>query len=414
MAPPAERSPAGRPTPAGRPRFECFDSLRAIAALSVLFYHASYYTSGLRGSLADYVTQRTAGFPTEGVVIFFAISGFLLYRPFAQARFDGTPGPRIWPYAARRLLRIVPAYWLALIVVTIVLGLNGVFTLHGLGTYFGFLQVYDVRTLDNGMAQAWTLDVELSFYIGLVVLALGLRRVGVRAGRSFLATELGTLLVLSVGSILWQVAWLHWSSDASPRYYPALISLPSSVDLFAVGMGLAVLSVGLAGRRSRVVAVIDRAPWLAWVGAAACWWLLVHAPLLFGGPKTIPGWVIPHELRAALALGLLAPAVFGAPGRGWIRRLLGMRWLRWLGEISYGLYLWHLAVLIELSRHRVPERFGTAAFLVAALSISGALAAASWYGLERYAVGLGRRVGRRPARASAGPGVATEAEAGVP
>jgi peptidoglycan/LPS O-acetylase OafA/YrhL len=388
--------------------------LRAIAALSVVVYHASYYTSGLKGSLADYLTQRTAGFPTEGVVIFFAISGFLLYRPFAQARFDGTPGPRLWPYAARRLLRIVPAYWVALIGVTIVLGLDGVFTLHGVGTYFGFLQVYDVRTLDDGMAQAWTLDVELTFYAALVVLALGLRRIALRRASSFLVSELGTLGVLCVGSILWQIAWLHWSSDASPRYYPALITLPASVDLFAVGIGLAVLSVGLADRESRAVRLIDRAAWLPWVAAAACWWLLVHSPTLFGGAKTIRGWVIPHELRAAVALGLLAPAVFGTPGRGWIRRLLGLRWLRWLGEISYGLYLWHLAVVIELSRHRVPERFGTAVFLVAVLSISGALAAASWYGLERHAVGLGRRVGRRPTGEGRGRAVATEAGAGVP
>jgi peptidoglycan/LPS O-acetylase OafA/YrhL len=411
---PSPRTPERLPS-TGRPRFEAFDSLRAIAALSVLVYHASYYTNGLRGSAASYLTQRTAGFPTEGVVIFFAISGFLLYRPFAQARFDGVPGPRLWPYAARRVLRIVPAYWVALIGVTVVLGLGGVFTFHGVGTYFGFLQVYDVRTLDGGMGQAWTLDVELTFYIGLVVLALGLRRVAVRRRRSFLVTELGALVVLSIGSILWQIAWLHWSSEASPRYYPALISLPASVDLFAVGMGLAVLSVGLAGRDSPLIGVIDRAPWMAWLVGAACYWALVHSTVLFGGPRTIPGWVIPHELRAAVALGLLAPAVFGTPGRGWVRRLLGMRWLRWLGEISYGLYLWHLAVVIELSRHRVSERFGTAVFLVAALSISGALAAGSWYGLERYAVGLGRRVGRgRPAGEGRGRAVATEAGAGVP
>jgi peptidoglycan/LPS O-acetylase OafA/YrhL len=381
----------------------------------VLFYHASYYTNGLNGSIAAYLTQRTAGFPTEGVVIFFAISGFLLYRPFAQARFDGVPGPRLVPYAARRLARIVPAYWVALVGVTVILGLDGVFTLHGVGTYFGFLQVYDVRTLDSGMGQAWTLDVELTFYAALVVLALGLRRIAVRGRRGFLASELGALIVLTVGSIAWQIAWLHWSSDASVRYYPALISLPASVDLFAVGIGLAVLSVALAGGDSRAVRLIDRAPWTAWLAAAACYWALVHSVALFGGAKTIPGWVIPHELRAAVALGLLAPAVFGTPGRGWVRRLLGMGWLRWIGEISYGLYLWHLAVVIELSRHRVPERFGTAAFLVAALAISGALAAASWYGLERYAVGLGRRVGRgRPAGEGRGQAVATEAGAGAP
>jgi peptidoglycan/LPS O-acetylase OafA/YrhL len=405
----------GRPTRAGRPRFDLFNSLRAIAALSVLVYHASFYTPGLKGSFANYFNQRTTGFPTEGVVIFFAISGFLLYRPFAQARFDGVPGPSLLPYAARRLLRIVPAYWLALIAVVIVLGLDGVFTFRGVGTYFGFLQVYDVRTLDGGMGQAWTLDVELTFYAGLVLLALGLRRVALRRTKSFLVSELGALLVLSVASIAWQVAWIHWSSDRSVRYYPALISLPASIDLFAVGIGLAVLSVGLAGRDSRAVRLIDRAPWLPWLGAALCYWLLVHALLLFGGAKTIVGWVIPHELRAAIALGLLAPAVFGTPGRGLVRRVLGISWLRWLGEISYGLYLWHLAVVIELSRHRVGERFGAAVFLIAALVISAALAAASWYGLERYAVDLGRRIGRRrPLGEGRGQAVATEAGAGVP
>ena len=211
----------GRPTPGSRPRFELFNSLRAIAAVSVLVYHASFYSPGLKGSFANYFNQRTTGFPTEGVVMFFAISGFLLYRPFAQARFDGVPGPSLWPYAARRLLRIVPAYWLALIAVAIVLGLDGVFTLHGVGTYFGFLQVYDVRTLDGGMGQAWTLDVELTFYAGLVVLALGLRRFALRRTNSFVVSELARApRAVARRRSRWQIAWIHWSSDAVDPLLP--------------------------------------------------------------------------------------------------------------------------------------------------------------------------------------------------
>ena len=142
--PPAEIS---EPVPAHRARFPLMDSLRAIAALSILLYHASFYVHGLNGPATRYLSQHSAGFPAVGVVVFFAISGFLLYRPFVQARHDGTPAPSLVPYAWRRVMRIVPAYWLALPVETLVLGLTGVFTVSGVVTYFGFLQVYDVHTL---------------------------------------------------------------------------------------------------------------------------------------------------------------------------------------------------------------------------------------------------------------------------
>ena len=49
-----------------------------------------------------------------GVALFFLISGFLLYRPYALALVHGSEPPRLAAYAKRRFLRIVPAYWVAL------------------------------------------------------------------------------------------------------------------------------------------------------------------------------------------------------------------------------------------------------------------------------------------------------------
>src|SRR5213592_3870613 len=92
-------------------RFPHIDSLRAIAAIAVLGTHAAIF-AGADGP------HTTSGHYAErlevGVAIFFVISGFLLYRPFAAARATAAQPPHTGPYAWRRALRIVPAYWLAL------------------------------------------------------------------------------------------------------------------------------------------------------------------------------------------------------------------------------------------------------------------------------------------------------------
>src|SRR3954470_1351783 len=105
-------------------RFPLMDSLRAVAALSVLAFHAAFF-AGMYTSdspLRPYLAQ-----PLAGVTVFFVISGFLLYRPFVRARAADDPAPRASAYAWRRFLRIVPAYWLALTVIAVWLSLDTVF-----------------------------------------------------------------------------------------------------------------------------------------------------------------------------------------------------------------------------------------------------------------------------------------------
>ena len=114
IAPGPEAAVAPRP-----PRFPAFDGLRAIAAVTVVVVHVSF-VSGLTPRNPHAVGMYTARLEI-GVSVFFLISGFLLYRPFVVAHLAGAPRPRTGAFWLRRLLRIVPAYWLVLFVATSIL-----------------------------------------------------------------------------------------------------------------------------------------------------------------------------------------------------------------------------------------------------------------------------------------------------
>src|SRR5690606_13604646 len=102
--------------------------------------------------------------------------GLLLYRPWARAALDGTPGPQVLPYLWRRGLRVLPAYW---IVATVALLLWSrehlsvrawveVLTL----TFTYNLDPWWEGTGPYGLGQMWSLCVEVSFYVLLPVFAL--------------------------------------------------------------------------------------------------------------------------------------------------------------------------------------------------------------------------------------------------
>src|SRR3954447_24513992 len=100
------------------------DGLRGLAALAVLADHTVQHGSDQSAG----VLRVLFGMGAQGLTVFFVLSGFLLYRPFAAALLDGTPMQPTRVYVRNRLLRILPAYWVVFVVAAFVVG---VVYLHG-------------------------------------------------------------------------------------------------------------------------------------------------------------------------------------------------------------------------------------------------------------------------------------------
>jgi peptidoglycan/LPS O-acetylase OafA/YrhL len=362
-----------------KPVFPLFDSLRAIAALSIFGFHIAASQGALNEADFPWLGQLNVGVP-----IFFVVSGFLLYRPFVARRLRREPAPATGPYALRRVLRIVPAYWVALTIVGIWLGLGStLFSVDGVITYYGFLQVYDVDTITGGIGQAWTLGVEVTFYAFLPLWAWATRQ---RLG------ELWPLLALAAFGIAWKIvvlATVYQSGDKNA--FTWLVILPAWMETFAAGMALALLSVWRTERgwRPGWVAAIEQRPWIPWLVALLAF-VAVGPHGWQGGAETQV--MIEYELKTVVAVGLVAPAVFGDPTRGWVRRVLAWPPLLWVGLVSYGFFLWHLAVIDKLKDGGWDDTLGLPLFTLAALAIALAIAAVSFYALERPIVRLGRRL----------------------
>lgn len=382
-------------------RFPLIDSLRAIAALAVLLAHTAFLSGAIFAA-----RYRVLLFHLNvGVSVFFVISGFLLYRPFVAARRAEIPAARLGDYAVRRAFRIFPAYWFALTVLAITPGLFGVFT-GNWWVYYGLLQIYPIYDLGAdcitqaqgcGLAQAWSLAVEFSFYAFLPLFAALMRRLTRWRGRAQWVREAVVLGALGVLSLTLQV----WVVEGHPTIQWMNSTILAYFAWFAMGMGLALVSVEFADREdsSRFARLVTRWPLLPWLGAV---FLYVFLSLWLPNTADVTAFTLIQHIAqqilfGAIGLLLLLPAVFGGARGGLPRRILGNRALLWLGQVSYGVFLWHLSIafaLVDLGVLSLPgSRFVNLSILT--LLLSAAAAALSYYLIESPLMKIVNRRTRR-------------------
>lgn len=391
-------APSSVPENLATPRYPLLDSLRGLAALLVFAAHAVLYLSafGQVGQGSPLLTRLD-----PGLTIFFLLSGFLLYRPFAQARYDSTSPPALVPFFVRRLLRIGPVYWVILPIIALYFGLAYVFTPDGALRFFGFMQVYDGGTITGGIGQAWTVCVEVTFYLLLPVWAWGLRRVRMRGPGQYLRSELVPIGLVIAFSIVWK-AVVFKNSDAqgflaAVKLEPGLYTLPAYMDALGAGMALAVLTVWVSRTDpgSAVLRFIDRYPGAFVLGAVGLYWLSGLAGGTYDADSAT-GYVLHQEVNILFATAMFLPAIFGDWHRGLTRKVLANGFLIWFAGLSYSFYLWHLGVMQAFvnAGWLEPDGPGPVPFLVLSLAISIALSAATWYLVGRPFIRLGARLPR--------------------
>jgi peptidoglycan/LPS O-acetylase OafA/YrhL len=373
----ADVDDALRPPP-GNPRFPLLDAMRAIAALAIVTTHAA--------GVSNFNTDNALGTYTArlnfGVTLFFLLSGFLLYRPFVASRREGRPPIGTRAFFRRRFLRIVPAYWVALALLAIYPGLGG------FGDFwwrdFSFTQIYWFKSTVLGIGPAWTLCIEITFYLLLPFIAAGIARLR--------PSVRGEIALLSLGAIAALVAREYL--QASGGFNVLQNTIVSYFDWFAYGMILAVLSVAWHGRESasRILTLIIRRPWVPWLAAAVVFWFLsTQMNLTRGFFIVYTNWNYfgEHVCYALAAALLLLPAIFGDWAGGWPRRLLALRPLGWLGLISYGIYLYHAPLMLLLNRHGAESWIpgsGLVSIWVVTAAVAIPCAALSYYLVEKPAL----------------------------
>jgi peptidoglycan/LPS O-acetylase OafA/YrhL len=399
-------------------RFPCIDGLRALAAVSVVFCHTAGVSTIISTAAGPYLAELRSG-----VQIFFVISGFVLYRPFARAHLDQRAPPQVRAYLRRRFFRIYPAYWLVLTIGVYVLHVMFLFGQRAVVVNYALVQSYFHEFYLDGLGPAWTLVVEMSFYISLPVIASVIRRMVPR--RPFAAEIAGLAVLFWIG-----ILCTAWSAFGNPPLFVQV--LPMNLSPFALGMLLAVLSVVFQQRElPSWLSFSASRPWASWLVALIAWTSIVwavHYPTALSFVARVPGWkVLAYTfLLDVIGLSMVFPAVFGDQGQGVIRHVLQMRFIVFVGLVSYGVYLWHDPIISELSKYVDRANFLSAEPYVNWLAITATVLAASvlvamvsWFAVERPLIAVSRRPtrvrGRRHADDQVSPiDIGTASESTIP
>ena len=383
-------------------RFAGLDGLRAIAVLTVILFHLSpgFVVGGYLG-----------------VDVFFVISGFLITALLLREH-AGSGSIRLLNFWRRRARRLLPALGILLLVSCTAALLTGGNVLVGLGrqvlgaTTFSsnWLSIaaersYFTESNPELFRNLWSLAVEEQFYLAWPLLLLALLVIPSRIAR------IGIISLLAAGSIVAM----------------ALLSLPLG-DPTRVYYGTDTHSFGLA--IGAAFAVLSE----RWPSAALAWprWLRTLLPTV--GAASVAGliwlaavmpedasWVYPGGLVAVSAMTIIAIAGSTVPGSV-LGTVLDAQPLRWIGERSYGLYLWHWPMFVlVLAFLPTWARDGGSGWLLGGIALAVTVAASTlsyrfveqpirrngfratfrtwfggWVGAGRGG-GLGKATARRPA-----------------
>jgi peptidoglycan/LPS O-acetylase OafA/YrhL len=413
-----------------RARIVGLDGVRGLLCLSIAITHVTGYYSKHTASVWK---TNVFGF---SLVYFFVLSGFLLFLPYVRnvvAERSSARVPDVRDYAMHRFARIMPVYVVIFLIVNYFLRLSYLTNAAsvpddartGLGTItepwkllanLTLLQTYFPQYLETGIGPSWSLTLEYAFYLSLPLLGLALFAVRKRSARNpFVVATLapGILLIIGLaGRALipfvnhyggtTNFVLLNWGSNIAAVFTKSFLT---NADNFAMGMFAAIVFVAieqgaLPERISRRVRTVS---------AAAILPVLIASALTFAiAPQFSTAGI--GLVAALMILVVVVPLARGQKSR--LARLLDIRPIRYVGEISLSAYLWHFPMLLLLGRLGLMagDTLSGMLYNVALLLAATILAATvTYYLVEKPAMNYVRKRRRKKALAVSGlPKVAAQ------
>lgn len=354
-----------------------FDGLRALACLTV-FLENLHIEMRMRvsGGIGPFGLPHLAE-SGIGVALLIVLSGALLSRPFWQA-LDTGGRIDLLQYAKRRLLRIAPPYYACLLFLAVVSSERP--SAQDLLSHVLFVNNLWEDSFYGISPQFWTIGVFMQLYVAL---PLTFALVGAVSRRRQRATLL--MGVLAVGTYLLHAFLMttreHWvvgpvTQFASPDGYVVSHSTLAHLPLFLLGV---IAGSALSARtRFHDRGTTGSPDVLFWTSAGALF-VMSTSPL-------VDGWAFPYGRYLFPWMPLVAAvAIAAAPRARSARPVLGDGPLRWLGVISYGVYVYHVTCMQVVRRAATQANvpLGVWSYALVSLLVTLIVATASYLLLER-------------------------------
>ena len=316
--------------------------LRGFAALWVILYHAWVYSEPRLMAVdigvvtLDFTPLFSAGW--AGVDFFFVLSAFLLTLPFARWACGEQQFPSVGPYLLRRFKRVFPAFWAQLLILLVIAFSTSFYVFPSTRDLFAhLLMAFNLpptwTSPINGVW--WTLPTEFLFYLLLLPLGFLLKTRSTRV----------LLFVLLLGA--WVYRWWVYQNFHQQGVGKMVVLMGNtlgSLDQFIVGTLCAYAYVSnFRLNRPRLPANLFLV-----LG------ITVVLLCLYSIHWLIPGYWDGHWLlmvkNTVVGIGVASILVSILLGSKWALWLFGNRFMMHSGIISYSLYLWHLPVIVALSK----------------------------------------------------------------
>ena len=383
-----------QPPASGNFYFPALDGLRALAIFWVIIYHSWWVSHippvvvSIGGTTLNLTPVFGVGF--IGVYLFFVLSGFLLSFPFLRACFQQKPFPSVRKYYLRRILRIVPAFYAA-VLLQVILGtphwfLGGAEAWRTIPAHLTFLFNFSGQSQSAINGVFWTLSVEMQFYIMLPLIMYLVYK------RKALFT---TIAIIAIG-LGWRfIVFRIYTTNSDQVIFYGEHQFPYHLLLFGIGIVMAAIYLWIHYRKQWVERLPRRMAalglGLSLIGILTVWWSsyrMISTSVWSGG---IDYYLLP--IGVALGFGCLLLGALYAPVL--IRRIWTNNFARLIGIVSYGMYLWHFPILYWISTWAwevppaAPQQLQT--LLVMGLAASVLVGLASLVLIERPFIRWGAR-----------------------